>query len=135
LIRLLGPDWQERDKIGLIQPSEDRAARELLGNLGGVSLYKYKEFVPMLMKQLALAIQQAAQLIRNPDIGGMTIASTYAAFKEDKGKLPDRHSGERSEIYKSLDTLWSITFNSLSGNAHDLLSVLSLLSAGTYARF
>jgi hypothetical protein len=38
LMKLLGPDWQDRDRLGQMKSSEDRSARELLGSLGGVSL-------------------------------------------------------------------------------------------------
>lgn len=37
-MKLLGPDWQDRDTIGLMKASEEQAARELLRSLGGVSL-------------------------------------------------------------------------------------------------
>jgi hypothetical protein len=79
-----------------------------------------------------LAIQQAAELIKNPEIGGTTIATTYASFINHKNELPPRQSGERSDIVKSLDTLWSMTFNYLTKGARDLLSVLSLLSPGIF---
>lgn len=38
LMKLLGPDWQDRDRLGQMKSSEDRAARQLLNSLGGVSL-------------------------------------------------------------------------------------------------
>ena len=79
-----------------------------------------------------MAIQQAAELIKNPDIGGTTIESTYVSFINHKNKLPPRQAGERSDIVKSLDTLWSMTFDYLTKGARDLLSVLSLLSPGTF---
>ena len=81
-------------------------------------------------EQLALAIQQAAELIKNQKIGGPTILSTLESFKKHKRDLPPRPSMERSEIVHSLDSLWSITFNARTTNARDLLSVLSLLSPG-----
>ena len=84
----------------------------------------------LICPQLALAIQQAANLILNPSIGGSTIVTTYELFKENLRSLPERQSGERSEIVHSLDTLWNMTFSSLTRNARDLLSVLSLLSPG-----
>jgi hypothetical protein len=79
-----------------------------------------------------LAIQQAATLIKDPDIGGPTIASTYELFKERAKDLPLRPTGVRSDIIHSLDTLWNMTFTRLSRNARDLLSGLALLSPGKY---
>jgi hypothetical protein len=37
LMKLLGPEWVEQDKEGLIKGTEERAAVELLRYLGGVS--------------------------------------------------------------------------------------------------
>ena len=36
-MKLLGSQWVEEDRKGLINGSEERAAMELLKNLGGVS--------------------------------------------------------------------------------------------------
>jgi hypothetical protein len=36
LMKLLGPDWGEQDRKGLIKGSEERAATEFLKSLGGV---------------------------------------------------------------------------------------------------
>ncbi|KAH7416708.1 P-loop containing nucleoside triphosphate hydrolase protein [Cadophora sp. MPI-SDFR-AT-0126] len=112
LMKLLGPHWQDMDRNGKIKVSEDMAARKFLKSLGG----------------LALAIQQAAQLIKNEQIGGPTIASTFEYFKENLESLPKRQALERSELIHALDSLWNMTFNHLSRNAKDLLKVLSLLS-------
>ena len=40
-MKLLGPDWVEDDRKGLIKVSEQRAAEELLKSLGGV-----REMIP-----------------------------------------------------------------------------------------
>jgi hypothetical protein len=37
LMKILGPEWQDLDRKGLIKVSEERAAKELLNSLGGVS--------------------------------------------------------------------------------------------------
>ena len=37
LMKLLGPDWVERDQKGLIKGTEERAATDLLKYLSGVS--------------------------------------------------------------------------------------------------
>lgn len=37
LIKLLGNDWQDLDRRGLIKVSEEQAAKGLLRNIGGVS--------------------------------------------------------------------------------------------------
>jgi len=82
---------------------------------------------------LALAIQQAAQIIKNPAVGGDgTIQNTYNSFLEEKRNLPNRQGAGavRSDIFHSLDSLWSIMFKNLSKNARSLLGVLSLLSPG-----
>jgi hypothetical protein len=41
-MKLLGPDWEDLDRQGLIKTSEMSAAKELLRDLGGVSLPKSK---------------------------------------------------------------------------------------------
>jgi hypothetical protein len=51
-MKLLGPDWQDRDRLGQMKSSEDRVARELLNSLGGVS------FAPM-VKDLLFLIRTA----------------------------------------------------------------------------
>jgi hypothetical protein len=42
LMKLLGSDWEDLDRQGLIKTSEMSAAKELLRDLGGVSLLKSK---------------------------------------------------------------------------------------------
>ena len=36
-MQLLGPDWQDLDRKGLITTAEETAAKKFLDNLGGVS--------------------------------------------------------------------------------------------------
>ena len=84
--------------------------------------------------QLALAIEQAAELIKDDTIGGLNIVSTYEAFKEQQSTLPERPSGNRSDTVLALDSLWNMRFTNLSRNALALLSVLSLLSPGQSSR-
>lgn len=74
-------------------------------------------------------------MIKNDQIGGPTIASTFEYFKENLKSLPKRQALERSELIHALDSLWNMTFNHLSRRAKDLLKVLSLLSPGTYICF
>ncbi|RDW59780.1 hypothetical protein BP6252_12867 [Coleophoma cylindrospora] len=112
LIKLLGKSWEDLDKRGLIKTSEEKAAKEFIKAIGG----------------LALAIQIAAQLITDPNIGGNTIESTYDTFKEHERTLPPRVVKQRSNLVHALDALWNMTFNSLTRNGRALLSVLSLLS-------
>jgi hypothetical protein len=114
LLELLGDDWKSLDRKGLIEPSEMAAAKGLLVKLEG----------------LALAIQQAANLIMNPNIGGLTMATNYEMFKEKMRTLPERHSSERSSSERALDALWDMIFSGLSRNAIILLRVLSWLSPG-----
>ena len=37
LMKLLGPEWQERDRIGQMRSADHRAAKDLLKSLDGVS--------------------------------------------------------------------------------------------------
>jgi hypothetical protein len=37
-MNLLGPEWVEQDRKGLIKGSEEKAATDMLRHLGGVSL-------------------------------------------------------------------------------------------------
>jgi len=104
------------DRDGHIPPSEVSAAKNMLERLGG----------------LALAIQQAAILIKNPEIGGPTISKTYEMFKEKSRTLPERLVSDRSNTEKPLDALWDMTFNSLTKNARVLLGVLAWLSPGIF---
>ncbi|KAH0564815.1 hypothetical protein GP486_001804 [Trichoglossum hirsutum] len=112
LLQLLGDDWKKLDREGRIPQSEITAAKQMLGKLGG----------------LALAIQQAAILIKNDEIGGPTIVKTYEMFEKTFQTLPGRLLGERGSTDRALDTLWDMTFNSLTKNARILLSVLAWLS-------
>jgi len=114
LFQLLGDDWRDLQRRGLLPPSEVKAATEFLGQLQG----------------LELAIEQAAILIKNDKIGGLKIEPTYEIYKEHARNLPDRHRGKRSNTYHALNTLWDMNFKQLSKDARNLLSVLSLLSPG-----
>jgi hypothetical protein len=84
------------------------------------------------MNQLALAIEQAAELIKDDSIGGPNIVMTYEEFKTHQSNLPKRPAGTRSDTVSALDTLWNMRFTNLSRNSLALLSVLSLLSPGGY---
>ena len=102
------------DRENRISPSEVTSAKAMLSKLGG----------------LALAIQQAAELIKNPNIGGPTITKTYEMFEKRLKLLPERHSSKRSALEAPLDALWDMIFNALSQNGRVLLGVLSWLSPG-----
>jgi hypothetical protein len=115
LLQLLGEDWKRMDREGKFPQSEVTAAKNLLERLEG----------------LALAIQQAAILIKDSDVGGPTISKTLETFKERIRTLPERFSSERSPAEKALDALWDMSFSSLSSNARTLLGVLAWLSPGT----
>jgi len=114
LLQLLKDHWKKADQEGRIPESEVVAAKSMLEQLGG----------------LALAIQQTAILIGNPEIGGKTISKTFEMFKEKVQSLPDRHGKPRTASEKSLDALWDMTFSALSKNARALLGVFSWLSPG-----
>ena len=111
---LLGENWQNLYQQGLLHQSEINAAKTLLKKLGG----------------LVLAIQQAALLINDPNIGDATIAGTLGIFNSNAQRLPERPDTERSEIIHALDTLWNMNFSMLTPNARNLLSVLAMLSPG-----
>jgi hypothetical protein len=114
LLELLGDEWKEADKQQTLPQSELTAAKNMLEQLEG----------------LALAIQLAAILIKDPEIGGPTIAKTYEEFQERMKTLPPRHSSPRSASEIPLDALWDMTFSSLGSHARTLLGVFSWLSPG-----
>jgi len=118
LLQLLGEDWQRMDREGKIPQTEMNAAKALLDKLEG----------------LALAIQQAAILIKNADVGGPTIAKTLEKFKERIRSLPERYSSTRGTAEKALDALWDMSFSLLSRNARTVLGVLAWLSPGKTGR-
>jgi hypothetical protein len=112
LLQLLGEDWKRMDREGKIPQSEVIVAKSLLEKLEG----------------LALAIQQAAILIKDSEVGGSTIAKTFEVFKERIHTLPERYSNPRSTSERALDALWDMSFSLLSRNARVLLGVLAWLS-------
>jgi hypothetical protein len=114
LLQLLGEDWKRMDREGRIPPSEMNAAKILLEKLEG----------------LALAIGQAAILIKDSEVGGPTIAKTLEMFREKIRLLPERLSSKRGTAEKALDALWDMSFSLLSRNARILLGVLAWLSPG-----
>lgn len=114
LLKLLGEDWEKADRENTIPQSEIVAAKKFLSQLEG----------------LALAVRQAAVMIKDPNIGGPTIAKTYEKFKERMRTLPPRHSSRRSASEIALDSLWDMTFSALGAHARTLLSVFSWLSPG-----
>ena len=117
LLNFLGDEWKRLEREGGLYRSEVAAAKHILEKLEG----------------LALAIQQLAVLIKDPNIGGPTIAKTYDMFRERIRTLPERHLSARSSSERSLDALWDITFASLSRDARVLLGVLAWLSPGISA--
>jgi hypothetical protein len=114
LLQLLGEDWKKMDREGKIPATEITAAQNLLERLEG----------------LPLAIQQAAILIKDTEIGAPTIAKTFETFKEKIRTLPERHYQPRSTADKAVDALWDMTFNCLTRNSRALLGVLAWLSPG-----
>jgi hypothetical protein len=114
LCQFLGDDWRDLQQRQLLKTAEVTAAKEFLQRLEG----------------LPLAINLAAQLIKNEQVGSATIESTFELFKQHASQLPERILGKRSDTYHALDTLWDMNFRLLSDNAGDLLKVLSFLSPG-----
>lgn len=114
LMILLGPNWESLYKHGQLRESEINAAKTLLQKIGG----------------LALAIQLMSILINDSEMGDSTIASTLKKFDESAQQLPTHPDAERSEMVRSLGTLWNMSFSILSLNARNLLSVLAMLSPG-----
>jgi hypothetical protein len=82
------------------------------------------------LNQLALAIEQAAELIKDNTTGGPNIAMTYEEFRTQQSAIPNHPAGLRSDIARALGTLWNMRFTNLSRNSLATLSVLSLLSPG-----
>jgi hypothetical protein len=116
LLQLLGHDWQRADHEGKIPQSEISAAKSLLDMLEG----------------LPLAIQEAANLIKDDNIGGPTISKTFEIFKERIRNLPERFSSPRSSAERALDALWDMSFSLLSKNAKALLGILAWLPPGLF---
>ena len=116
LCSFLGDDIRDLQKRQLLKDSEVKAANQFLKRLEG----------------LPLAIAQAAILIKNENVGGPTIETTFDLFEKHSRNLPERLAGKRSDTYHSLDTLWDMNFRLLSVNARHLLSILALLSPGKY---
>jgi hypothetical protein len=116
LLQFLGPEWQRLDREGKIAQSEIAAAKAMLAMLEG----------------LALAIQQAANLIKDDDVGGPTISKTFEWFKERIRTLPERYSSPRSSAERALDALWDMSFSLLSKNAKVLLGILAWLPPGQF---
>lgn len=114
LMLLLGERCQRLYEQRMLRQSEIIAAKMLLKRIGG----------------LPLAIQQAAILINNPEIGGSSIAAALKLFNSNAQRLPERPERERSEMIHALDTLWNMNFSILRPNARNLLSVLAMLSPG-----
>lgn len=71
-----------------------------------------------------------AAIIKDPDIGGSTIETTYQAFQDTSATLPDRMKGGRTSIIHALDSLFHMSFRALQPNSRNLLSVLALLAPG-----
>jgi hypothetical protein len=119
LLQLLGDDWKKDDREGRIPQTEVVAAKNILAELEG----------------LALAIQQAAILIRDSTTGGPTISKTFELFKEGMRTLPPQYRSERSASETALDALWDMSFRALSPNARTLLGVMGWLSPGKIQLF
>lgn len=133
LMKLLGPDWVEQDRKGVIKESERMAAMELLKPLGGVGGFhalNYSFPIANRLDQLVLAIEQTAELIKDSATRRASIAATYESFKVHQKYLPGRLADEHSETVLALDTIWNMRFTSLSRNSLALLSVLAFLSPG-----
>lgn len=47
------------------------------------------------LEGLALGIQQAAVLVKDPEIGGASIEETYRKFRDRIETLPERHLSKR----------------------------------------
>ena len=114
LLQLLGDDWQREEREGRISATETAAAKMMLEKLEG----------------LPLAIRQAARLIKDPEIGGPTIAMTHEVFKKRVDSLQIAHLGSKSTSIRALNALWDMTFRSLDANARTLLGVLAWFSPG-----
>jgi hypothetical protein len=102
------------DRENKIPSSEVKAASTLLERLDGVSL----------------AIQQAANLIKDPDVGGTTIAQTLEVFDEQFRNTRRRNSKDGSDLARALDTLWDMSWIRLSTQSKNLLGIFAWMSPG-----
>jgi Cdc6-like AAA superfamily ATPase len=109
LLKLLGEAWEAKWLVEPFRLSDLEAGKALMKKIGG----------------LALAIEQAAKLITNQK---KSIRGFLDLFMEKLLNLPARSLGERDELVRSLDTIWSISFDSLSSNARALLGALAFLA-------
>ncbi|KAL5320487.1 hypothetical protein ACEPPN_011292 [Leptodophora sp. 'Broadleaf-Isolate-01'] len=111
LLVLLGKDWKKKYQ-GDAPQTEIMAGKALLLTLEG----------------LALAIEQTANLIKDEQIGGSTMAGTFETFKFRIENLPEGYSAPRSASERALDTIWAISFQSLTRNSRALLSLMAWFS-------
>ena len=114
LLTLLGAKWQA-EHLGhdeMLSTIEQAAIRTLLRETGG----------------LPIAIAQATKLIKDEEINpGQTVRRFMDMFRDQFANLPRRHISERDNLIKALDTVWAITFNTLTPNAKAILQCISFL--------
>lgn len=115
LLTLLGPKWQA-EHLGddeMLSQIEHAAIKTLLKETGG----------------LPIAIHQATQLIKDEGINpGQTVRRFMDLFRQQFNNLPRRYTSERDSIIKALDTVWAISFDTLSPNAKTILQCLSFIA-------
>ena len=123
-------DQREREELLLTQlgakwQAEHLRDDEMLSNIERAA-------IDTLLKQtggLPIAISQAAKLIKDEEINsGQTVRRFMDMFRQQFQNLPRRHSTERDPLVKALDTVWAISFETLSPNAKTLLQCISFLA-------
>ena len=118
LLQFLGEDWKQKNSENKIPPSEIEAATALLRRIGGVSL----------------AIQQAANLIKDPGVGGPTIAQTFEVFKKRYRDFKRRNPNAESDTLRTINTLWDMSWSRLDTKSKSLLGVMAWMSPGKISR-
>jgi hypothetical protein len=114
-LTLLGPKW-EAEHLGenqMLSAIEHAATKTLLNETGG----------------LPITIERATRLIKDEDINPeQTVRRFMESFNHHFENLPRRAQTERDPIVKALDTVYAISFSTLSPNARTLLQCLSLIA-------
>ena len=115
LLTLLGRPWQA-EHLGddeMLAKIEQAAIDTLLEETGG----------------LPITIHQATKLIKDGTINaGQTVRRFMDTFRQRWLNLPRRLASERDPLIRALDTVWSISFDTLSSNAKTILQCISFLA-------
>ena len=114
LLTLLGAKWQA-EHLGdgeMLSAVEHAAIKTLLRETRG----------------LPIAIHQATKLIKDEVINrGQTVRRFMDMFRDQFKTLPRRQHSDRDALIKALDTVWAISFDTLTKAAKTILQCISFL--------